>query len=325
MTDNTSNSSIWTPHKPRIFSTWWIKHHLADALLWLTAFCAVLMLSGVGGGLIVISFMTIIGIPFGILLWVSVPLLAFALPVRIFYTALRMALPRLFSIMIACLLSAGLFTVVDSVLKAGPDGASLAQSIVDQQSRWSHMDLPEERAIAFYVEGEQDGTPTCARLCRDLLKDGLATSITMMSSPTAPQIRYFSKSGDEECPVGTTQSRYRSSICIDEAPVMVPYVMFSLSPLPIPEGEENLHGVWTFTQKSGAFMQSRTVVQAYVQSKGGLMTPNSSGSFAENLSYMSETRVKEYSVFDVAGYTSRAPDRTGLPVSWDVAVRAALR
>lgn len=285
----------------RIMATW-RSFGFVDGAIAILAMMAALMVTGVGGGIAVFLALTVVGLPLTMLMYASVPTLAFALPARLFYKGARIRFGRTSATLIAVVFGLFAFNAIDVTLKAGPDGAA-AQAFVSQDSGIVPIDLAPGSTLAFDIP-TLNAPSVCGDLCQLALADPRIETVIMIDGLSGDGARrgigYSLNETGATCPApkGARQSpHYLTGFCaFYDRDVMADVVVRERSVI----ASNGLTAARVVTIENGAMAQRFHLAQADVAVGGGLMTPYATGALGEGPQYVARRQSQIFASFDLA-------------------------
>lgn len=276
-----------------------------DRCLVLLVVMAGLMLGGIGGPLAMLSAVSIIGIPLAAMMFLSVPIVAAVLPMRLSYLLLRRNMPWVCALALSACVSLISFTGLDMALKRGADGRHAAASIIGHDGLLLGVTHPDDGVIGLYAQG---APVACYGPCRTLLRTGHARAVIVLSDPTTPALRITRAPVSGICPTPTQAIPNTSgpALCTMQATPALPMLSYRLTQIETAPDMNALRGIWRITVRSGAMSHSVHLVEALVPQGGGLLSTNTSGTWGQRLSYRPRTMIQSVATFDLDHLPARA-------------------
>lgn len=279
--------------------------NVLDLLMCLICALALVMLSGLGGGLAVMAAISIIGIPIAIIM-VGAPFIAMVvLPWRLAYLGLQFVLPKGIAVFLALALTALALFIIDSRFTRGihPDVSRL----LAQDDPIPSLDALPDGRFAL-TDTRWTGTQLCRGLCADLLRNGLVREVVNVL-PGHPSRSLTLRDDDGGCPSGW--DAMPNGYCLRGFPEM-PSVSLTVERFRgrdmIPEISEALQATATtiFSDKTRPVVEmlrmrlrdsrddTDVTLHAFetIKVSSGLFSVESSGILGENLQYGPRTGYK---------------------------------
>ncbi|MBU2994291.1 hypothetical protein Q4555_07050 [Octadecabacter sp. 1_MG-2023] len=302
------------------------------------ALLAAFTLLPTGGALLVRTSSTPLGAPVQAILFSSVPLAAFLLPLRIAYGALNRRMTSVIAGGAALIVSALSFGALDYWLKHGPNPPDLS-AIHIHDSTLTPVPPPLDGVIGLKVMQDgrsldmgRDAASGCSETCSLMLYEGIAAEVAILSSGSNQILqRYRLPINGATCPAGTTTLTYgralislipEMTLCEEGIPDQKrPTVVFDVDRLTRSKNPDlmpaDIWALWRIAVHNGAMSQAVHVVGVIQTRGGGLLNPRVTGQ-TPLISYRAQPTHHVEAVFDVN-------DTGPLPThSFDATVPAAL-